>query len=234
MGGGVVYPNISICEDKDDYDLHLNDIGIIGTYVEIGGIKWATKNIGADSVTDYGQYFQWGDISGYTAEQVGYGTGEKAFTWEDYKYNDGTTSPTAANMTKYNATDGKTVLDLSDDGVYAAWGGNWRTPTTEQFVALGAAVNTAWTTNYMDSGVSGLICTDKIDSNKVLFFPAAGYVRNGVVDSTNGVEYWSKSLYSNKLYAYMMWFNNNQSQYNWQYSQVLRRTGFLLRGILVD
>ena len=27
-------------------------------YVEIGGIKWATMNIGATSVTDYGLYFQ--------------------------------------------------------------------------------------------------------------------------------------------------------------------------------
>jgi hypothetical protein len=30
-------------------------------YVEIGGIKWATMNVGATKVTDVGLYFQWGD-----------------------------------------------------------------------------------------------------------------------------------------------------------------------------
>lgn len=28
-------------------------------------------NVGASSVTDAGLYFQWGDISGYSANQVG-------------------------------------------------------------------------------------------------------------------------------------------------------------------
>lgn len=26
-------------------------------YVEIGGVKWATMNVGASSITDTGQYF---------------------------------------------------------------------------------------------------------------------------------------------------------------------------------
>lgn len=82
-------------------------------YVEIGGIKWATMNIGANSVTDYGLYFQWGDIQGYTASQVGSGAGQKYFGWADYKYGNGTSSPSASGMTKYNSTDGKTVLELS-------------------------------------------------------------------------------------------------------------------------
>lgn len=44
-------------------------------YVEIGGIKWATMNIGANSVTDTGLYFQWGDTQGYAADQIGNGEG---------------------------------------------------------------------------------------------------------------------------------------------------------------
>ena len=48
-------------------------------YVEIAGIKWATCNIGANSITDYGLYFQWGDTQGYTADQVGSGEGKKFF-----------------------------------------------------------------------------------------------------------------------------------------------------------
>lgn len=82
-------------------------------YVEIGGIKWATMNVGANSVADYGLYFQWGDTQGYTASQVGSGEGQKYFGWADYKYGNGTSSPGDTDMTKYNATDGKTVLELS-------------------------------------------------------------------------------------------------------------------------
>lgn len=38
------------------------------TCVEIGGIKWATMNIGASEVTDYGLWFAWGETQGYTAD----------------------------------------------------------------------------------------------------------------------------------------------------------------------
>ena len=34
-------------------------------YVEIGGVKWATKNIGAEKKTDFGLYFQYGAKQGY-------------------------------------------------------------------------------------------------------------------------------------------------------------------------
>ena len=150
-------------------------------YIEIGGIKWATMNIGANSVTDTGLYFQWGDTQGYTAEQVGSGEGQKYFSWEDYKYGNGTSYPGDAGMTKYNAIDNKHVLDPEDDAITAAWGSDWRMPTATEFQALGNAVNTAWVSNYQGSGVNGLVCTDKNDSSKVLFFPACGSCRDGYV-----------------------------------------------------
>ena len=53
-------------------------------YIEIGGIKWATMNVGADKPTDSGLYFAWGEIVGYTAEQIN--KEEKTFGWADYKY----------------------------------------------------------------------------------------------------------------------------------------------------
>ena len=65
-------PNVSLVEENmsvgfkpwvDPYAGH--------DYVEIGGLKWATMNVGATGVTDYGLYFQWGDTQGYTASQCG-------------------------------------------------------------------------------------------------------------------------------------------------------------------
>ena len=105
-------------------------------------------NIGANSVTDYGLYFQWGDTQGYTIDQVGEGSGKKYFYWRDYKYSVDT------SMTKYNSSDGKTALDTSDDAAIANWGADWRMPTTTEFRTLGNNVNVTWTNNYKSSTIN--------------------------------------------------------------------------------
>jgi uncharacterized protein (TIGR02145 family) len=168
-------------------------------YIEIGGIKWATMNLGATAVTDYGKYYAWGDISGYTASQVGV---DKDFGEEDYVYGpyDWSSEPDYG-LTKYNSQDGKTVLEPVNDAVQTEWGGSWRMPTLTDWQTLFEAVNTAWTTDYQGSGISGAVCTDKTDSTKVLFFPAAGFAQKGPSDEKGYIEspgeyieYWSASL----------------------------------------
>ena len=223
-------------EDKASYSsaTEVNEATTINTivanghdYIEIGGIKWATMNVGATAVTDTGLYFQWGDTQGYTASQVGSGSGQKYFGWADYKWtNDG-----GSTMTKYNSTDGKTVLDTSDDAVMANWGGSWRMPTTEEFVALGNAVNTAWTADYQGSGVSGLVCTDKTDSSKVLFFPAAGSCSDSSVNEVGTYgNCWSSSVYSSFIQgAYFLDFSS--SNVNWQ-DGYDRYHGYSVRGVV--
>ena len=200
-------------------------------YVEIGGLKWATMNIGANSITDTGLYFQWGDTQGYTASQVGSSEGKKYFGWADYKYGNGTSSPSVTGMTKYNLTDSKTVLDASDDAARANWGGQWRMPTTAEYAALGNAVNTAWTASYQGSGVAGIICTDKTDSSKVLFFPACGYCIEGSVYyvGSDG-RYWSSSLDSGGVQdAYFSFFDDGRVVWKGYNS---RHYGFPVRGVV--
>lgn len=177
-------------------------------YVEIGGLKWATMNIGASQPSDYGLYFQWGDTQGYTAEQVGSGEGKKYFGWTDYKYGNGTSSPDATGMTKYNSTDGLTTLETVDDAAVANWGGSWRMPTTAEFQALGAAVNTEWT---KVNNAYGILCTDKTDSSKTLFFPAVSDCSNGSVKNVGDYGcFWSSSLYTDdRQGAYYLYFDNN-------------------------
>ena len=200
-------------------------------YVEIGGIKWATKNVGANSITDTGLYFQWGDTQGYTASQVGSGTGQKYFDWPDYKYANGTSDPGAAGMTKYNASDGKTVLDASDDAVIANWGGQWRMPTYDEYIAFGNAVTTTWTADYQGSSVAGLVCTDKTDSSKVLFFPLCGRCLEGRIDDYL-LHIWSNSLcndgaqYGNSVFGFY-----NSDEIRWQ-TGVWRCCGHTVRGVL--
>lgn len=178
-------------------------------YVEIAGTKWATTNIGASSVTDAGLYFQWGDTSGYKAAQVGSGSGKKYFGASDYKYCNGCTESSC--MTKYNSSDNLTTLEDSDDAAKAYWGDNWRMPTKEEYDALLNATTTAWTSDYQGTSVSGLVCTDKTDSSKVLFFPAVGQATNGNIALIGKyAETLSKSLYNNgKNMCYILKSSND-------------------------
>jgi hypothetical protein len=226
---GLILPNVSLCvqENEVHYNPYVDPYGG-HDYVEIGGIKWATMNIGASQPSDYGLYFAWGDTQGYTAEQVGSGEGQKYFGWADYKYGNGTSSPGATGMTKYNATDGLTTLEAVDDAAVANWGGSWRMPTTAEFQALGAAVNTAWT---QVNNVYGILCTDKTDSSKTLFFPAAGYCGNGSVGSVGyGGDYWSSSLSSSsRQSAYYLRFSSYGAYWDGGDS---RRSGFAVRPVV--
>ena len=193
--GNVTNGVMDYMNKLDDTVDKLYKNGTIQEYVEIGGIKWATMNVGATGVTDYGLYFQWGDTQGYTASQVGSGSGQKYFGWSDYKYWTADTGSGSSGMTKYNGTDGKTVLDASDDAVTVAWGGSWRMPTEDEFLALTAATTSSWVTDYQGSGINGRLFTDKTDSSKVLFFPVAGYCGQGSMYGVGSYgNCWSGSL----------------------------------------
>ena len=185
----LILPNVSVTLDNDA--VHYNPDPYNGhDYVEIGGVKWATMNIGANSITEYGKYFAWGEDVGYYNTQVGSGEGQKYFAWNTYKWSsDGTSS----NISKYNFTDRKETLDLEDDAANIAWGGNWRMPTPQEFETLITSVNTQWVTNYSGSSVNGLLCTDKTDSSKKIFLPAICSAVNGTADFK-----WCGCYYSNK------------------------------------
>jgi uncharacterized protein (TIGR02145 family) len=227
-------PNVSLIEETMNVVYKPYDPYMGHEYVEIGGLKWATMNIGANSITDTGLRFQWGDTQGYTDDQVGNGEGQKYFDWTDYKYATNA-QKWSADMTKYNITDDKTVLDVSDDAAIINWGGSWRIPTNDEYAALGEAVNTEWTADYQGSGVAGLICTDKTDSSKVLFFPAVGNCYQGSVDLIGRYgEYWSSSLDSNYIMnAYYLNFHdadNDTFEVDWQ-SKDFRCSGYAVRAV---
>lgn len=146
------------------------------------GTLWATKNVGADKAIDCGLYFQWGDTKGYSKDQVGTKSGQKRFSWNDYKFK--------KNSTKYKAYGA--TLDLEDDAASANMGGDWHIPTPEQCQELIDSTTSAWTTF---DGVSGIKFTSKKDASKYIFIPAAGCawgssVRGG--ESTGSI--WTSML----------------------------------------
>lgn len=136
-------------------------------FVDLGlpsGTKWATMNIGAQKETDFGLYFAWGETQGYSGKLE-----DRWFDWEQYKFG------VESNRTKYNAVDGLTTLESSDDAASVNWGGKWHMPTFEQIEELRDRHNCfgVWVNDYNKSGVNGILFTSERNGNK-LFIPAGG------------------------------------------------------------
>ena len=177
------------------------------SYVDLGlpsGTLWATCNIGASSPEDYGDYFAWGETTGYN-------NGKTTFNWSTYTLCKGSENTITKYCTKsflgYDGfTDGKTELDLEDDAAYVNWGPAWRMPSLDQFQEL---INSAYTTTERttQNGVDGLKITSLKNGNSI-FLPAAGERDNSSLNYTTGGYYWTRSLNSNyPYYARSMFFN---------------------------
>ena len=189
-------PNMSlVTETGNVYSLSVGG-GVTYEYVDLGlSVKWAKCNVGAEKETDAGLYFAWGETTGYTASQVGT---DKRFSWSDYKYGN-----SSSNLTKYNQSDGKTVLKSTDDAATQIMGEGWRMPTQSEFQELIDNTDKLWTTI---NGVNGYKFTSKKEGyqNNSIFIPAAGNCGDGSVDTVGSYgNVWSSSL--NASYPYYAW-----------------------------
>ena len=186
-------------------------------YVDLGlpsHLKWAKCNVGAEKETDAGLYFAWGETTGYTASQVG---NDKHFSWSDYKY--------GSNLTKYNQSDGKTVLESVDDAATQIMGGNWRMPTQDELLELYNNTTNEWATI---NGVSGRKFTSKINGNSI-FIPAAGYCGDGSVGEVDNGSVWSSSLSTfDNSHAWRLYFGSE----DFDVDTNGRDMGMSVRGVL--
>ena len=226
------YGGVSVENDKKAYDIYVNNVtvpnGNIVTdyknvektektityeYVDLGlpsRLKWATCNIGAETETDYGVYFQWGDTSGVSGSLVGKYSDEN-YSWAKAPFNGGASS---YNETYFNSVKDSVcpnnVLAKEYDAAAQIMGGDWRMPTETEIRELINNTTNQWVTNYNGSGVNGRKFTHKTDTSKYIFIPAAGSCYDG---SVNGVgsygNVWSSSLdASDPGTAWFLYFNS--------------------------
>ena len=159
-------------------------------YVDLGlSVKWATCNLGATKPSDYGDYYAWGET-----------TPKTDCSWATYKWG------TESNITKYNTTDGKTVLDPEDDVATAKLGSPWRMPTKDEINELIGVCTWKWTKK---NGVRGHEV--KGPNGKTIFLPAAGTrkVFELLYTGESGF-YWSASRASNEINQ-AFYFDNGYS-----------------------
>lgn len=167
-------------------------------FVEIGGVKWATMNVGATTVagsykTCCGDYFIWGETEPRYSAISWTNETTATFTWKN-EYQSGYTKE---NMVAYAGS----TLNDEHDAATANWGSEWRTPTKEDFAALRNACTSSGSSSqtptrltsqitkggiyWLDStqtienaytGVCGILFVSADDISKRIFFPACGII----------------------------------------------------------
>ena len=166
------------------------------------GTLWADRNLGAESVTDYGDYYMWGSTEPDTG---------KICNWKYAPFNCGFKwcNPDILEVFRNEAFPNG-VLSDQYDAAHVHLGGNWHMPTKEQFKELIDNTTSAWVYDYQGSGIKGRTFTSKKDSFKSIFIPATGN-RNGltVLSVGSGAYLWSSTLNSGGPYdAYNLYFNS--------------------------
>ena len=220
-----VKPNVSYCISENE--VHYNSLPKTNghAYVDLGlpsGTLWATMNVGANSETDKGLYFQWGDVQGYSQEQVGT---DKTFDWTTYKYCNGAVNKQTkyCNKSSYGDggyTDELTELELSDDAAHVIWGGDWHMPTKQQVEEL--ITNTTVIEN--ENGY-----TLTAQNGNSLYFPKNGYYTNTTLNTSANVFVWTNAL-ANGFPPQATYFESFGS--NFRAKDFMRNCGLIVRGVI--
>ena len=130
-------------------------------YVDLGlpsGKKWSKKYLGAENVTDEGDYYAWGetspkDIADFTKEKYGLLDG----AWGDFR--------------RYHGKDGWKLLMPYDDAATARLGNKWHIPTRTEIQELWDNCTAKEITL---NGQPGIALVSKINNNYI-FFRDNGY-----------------------------------------------------------
>ena len=171
-------------------------------YVDMGeSHKWAITNVGADKPEGVSDYFAWGDPETHyvTQDPLVWKEGmEQGYGFDAYtRY-----GRLFGGLTKYNGTDGKTVLDPEDDPATVNWSAAWRSPTKEEWEWLVENCSWNWTTL---NGIIGMMVTSQINGNSI--FLRAGGCYTGSQPSTDQITkecmYWSSS-FAASMSGYML------------------------------
>lgn len=137
-------------------------------YVDLAlpsGLLWATTNVGAARPEECGSYFAWGET-----------TPKANYSWETYKYANGSETTLTKYTSPYNYfdSDSNDRLDEGDDAATANWGKLWRTPTLKETQEL---INYCSWTLTSQNGVNGYKVTGA--NGNSIFLPAGGVMQYG-------------------------------------------------------
>lgn len=195
-------------------------------YVQIGTVKWATRNIGAENIVERGDYFAWGEVRGHKATNIpsmAYGNKTGAFDSSAFDFIMSDNRYSGVNKAAANGFSGQnapfisgnnvgtssgtnnytynTTLNLLNDAAYYNWGGPWQTPIntdiTDQLVA-----NATLTVKKTTDTQFRTICTGTSYGGVIVFFPWGGYGNGLNLVSFNEYGYYLTRTISSKNNAF--------------------------------
>lgn len=175
-------------------------------FVDLGlpsGLLWAETNVGAESLSDYGNYYAWGE----TSVKLNY-------DWSTYKY-----GKASNDMTKYSYIDDKSTLECSDDAAWANWGTSCRMPTKTELAELNDMDNCTWEWTTVND-VKGYKVTGKKAgyTDNWIFLPASGGYYDGECHYQGDTCYLSSSRYNYPAYdAFALRFNSDNHKVGYSY-----------------
>lgn len=159
--------------DGDGGSNNKNGVYVINghKFVDLGlpsGLLWATRNVGAESIYEVGNYYSWGEIEP-----------KNKYTLTTYKWFDGD------EFTKYTPEDGKRELDAADDVATVKWGKKCRLPKFAEAIELVTKCKWEWRLSYDNQSINGYLVTGP--NGNSIFLPAAG-------SNTGSLIQWSREI----------------------------------------
>lgn len=154
-------------------------------YVDLGlpsGKKWSKKYLGAETATDKGDYYAWGETS---PKDIG------DFTDENYKLLDGAWG----EFRRYHGKDGWKQLMPYDDAATARLGNKWHIPTETEVQEL---FDNCTAKEITLNGQPGIALVSKINNNYI-FFRNNGLSYKDKWYSTDRCICWRADLYKHDV-----------------------------------
>ena len=181
------------------------------------GTLWADRNLGAESVTDYGDYYMWGSTEPDT---------DRPCNWEHTPFNGGFrwyNEDIVETFRKEAFPNG--VLSDQYDAAHTQLGKKWYIPTMEQFKELLDYTDSEWA---VFGGISGRKFTSTANGNSI-FIPSAGRRNGSSVDYVGSDAYlWSSTLdLSYHGNAYLIDFDSGGCSVG----NIYRYDGFCVRAV---
>lgn len=157
-------------------------------FIDLGlpsGVLWATCNVGASKITDYGEHYAWGETSN-----------KQRYFWDTYKYGSCTLDDAGyikeVTLSKYYADDELRSLQASDDAATQNWGADCRMPSYAEFKEL--VDNCEWNYGYYYNGTAGMMVTGP-NGNKIFIPAAGGRIWNDSYGLGRDGYIWTKDVY---------------------------------------
>ena len=154
------------------------------------GPLWAKTNVGANSPTEAGYYFWWGDTLGYKRQNNQWVASDGSKS--GYSFSASTNGKTLDQLQAMGATGADGILLPAFDGAAKQWGDDWRIPKASEYRNLIELCTWSWTTN---NSVVGYSVTGKgLYSGNSIFIPVCGYgSTTNITSNLTTIYLWTSS-----------------------------------------